>query len=51
MINDIWENIIYPEKFYTLSVHMPASEDLWSEVVSLIKPIDTTGKKREILKS
>lgn len=38
------ENTIYP-KFYTLSIHVPASEDLQSEVMSLIKPTDTTGKK------
>lgn len=49
MINGIWKNIIYP-KFYTLSIHVPASEDLQSEVMSLIKPTDTTGKKRNALK-
>lgn len=49
MTNGIWKNIIYPEKFYTLSIQMPASEDLQSEVMSLIKPNDTTGKKRSAL--
>lgn len=44
MINGIWKNTICP-KFYTLSIHVPASEDLQSEVMSLIKPTDTAGKK------
>lgn len=45
MINGIWKNIIYPEKFCTLSVHMPANGDLQSEVMSPIKPTDTNADR------
>lgn len=49
MINGIWKNIIYPEKFYTLSIPMPASEDLQSEVILLNQLIKLEKKKRNAL--
>lgn len=45
MINGIWKNIIYPEKFYTLSIPMPASEDLQSEVILLNQLIKLEKKE------
>lgn len=41
MINGIWKNI-YPEKFYTFSIPMPASE---SEVILLNQLIKLEKKK------
>lgn len=48
MINGIWKNITYLEKFYTFSIPMPASEDLQSEVI-LLNQLIKLERRREML--
>lgn len=48
MINGIWKNIRYPEKFHAFSIPMPASEDLQSEVI-LLNQLIKLEKRRDML--